>query len=77
MRKSLLSLLSFIVIVSLVSCSTNRNVLEIDKYEAESSLNSDKDDTKPIKNSQLSGKKGYDSMSKGSNINGKKKSGDQ
>jgi hypothetical protein len=75
MKKSLFRVLSFFVLVSLISCGSSRNALEVDSGYTEELPNPALNDTDPRKNSQLSGKKGFEGLSKGSKISEKKKSG--
>jgi len=75
MKKSLFRVLSFFIVVSLISCGTSRNALEMDAGYTEELPDPALNDTDPIKNSQLSGKKGFEGMNKGSKISEKKKSG--
>ncbi|MDG1296952.1 MAG: hypothetical protein P8P48_07430 [Saprospiraceae bacterium] len=75
MKKSLFRVLSFFVVLSMISCGSSRNALEIDSGYTEELPDPALNDTDPRRNSQLSGKKGFEGLNKGSKISKKKKSG--
>ena len=75
MKKSLFRVLSFFVVVSMISCGSSRNALEVNSGYTEELPDPALNDTDPRKNSQLSGKKGFGGMNKSSKISEKKKSG--
>ena len=75
MKKSLFRVLSFFVVLSMISCGSSSNALEMDSGYTEELPDPASNDTDPRKNSQLSGKKGFEGLNKGSKISEKKKSG--